>query len=271
MTPSSGGSLADAIPRVDLNKLTQSELLALSLCSCSAFDTRHTEDLVLPQVDRSLFNKSACSKRQTYSRLGRHHHRTHRFPPASSPKPISSADPANRAVVHYLKCFLQNPNSISPPPPPSSLPTQPTGPTLEQRTDLLAHAGNVKSKKGAKADVYMKKRSWAGGVEGDLELVNKNSVVVDFARLEDKGDVVFNEELRSRTVGLESEEEVLGFVRSLEGQWCSRRRKRKYVDANEFGDTLPVGWKLLVALRRRDGHVSLYCRRYVRNKMGFVC
>ncbi|CAH9125665.1 unnamed protein product [Cuscuta epithymum] len=263
MTPSSGGSLADAIPRVDLNKLTQSELLALSLCSCSAFDTRRTEDLVLPQVDRSLFNKSAGSKRQTYSRLGRHHHRTHRSAPASSPKPISSADPANRAVVHYLKCLLQNPNSSSPPPPPSSLPTQPCGQSIEQRTDLLAHAGNGKSKKGAKADVYVKKRSRAGGVEGDLELVNKNSVVVDFATLEDKGDVVFNEELRSRTVGLESEEEVLGFVRSLEGQWCSRRMKRKYVDASDFGDTLPVGWKLLIALRRRDGHVSLYCRRYV--------
>ncbi|CAH9084676.1 unnamed protein product [Cuscuta epithymum] len=263
MTPSSGGSLADAIPRVDLNKLTQSELLALSLCSCSAFDTRRTEDLVLPQVDRSLFNKSAGSKRQTYSRLGRHHHRTHRSAPASSPKPISSADPANRAVVHYLKCLLQNPNSSSPPPPPSSLPTQPCGQSIEQRTDLLAHAGNGKSKKGAKADVYVKKRSRAGGVEGDLELVNKNSVVVDFETLEDKGDVVFNEELRSRTVGLESEEEVLGFVRSLEGQWCSRRMKRKYVDASDFGDTLPVGWKLLIALRRRDGHVSLYCRRYV--------
>ena len=58
--------------------------------------------------------------------------------------------------------------------------------------------------------------------------------------------------------------EVLGFLRNLDGEWGSRRKRRKIVDAGEFGDWLPIGWKLLLGLRRREGRVSIYCRRYVR-------
>ena len=65
-------------------------------------------------------------------------------------------------------------------------------------------------------------------------------------------------------MGLETEEGVLEFLRGLEGQWCSRRKKRKYVDAGDFGDALPIGWKLLLGLRRRDGRVWVYCRRIIR-------
>lgn len=100
------------------------------------------------------------------------------------------------------------------------------------------------------------------GVE--LERVNCKGEVVDLAELESKGDELYNEELKKRTVGLETEDGVLGFLWSLEGQWCSRRKKRKYVDAAMFGDALPVGWKLLLGLRRRDFRVSVYCRRYIR-------
>nr|GMC89679.1 methyl-cpg-binding domain-containing protein 8 [Ipomoea batatas] len=261
------GSGADAIAHVDLNRLAQAELLALSHCSASAFDARRTQDLVLPQIDRSLFNESAGSKRQTYSRLGRHHHRTHlpgRLPSASRTKPNSSSDPDNHAILHYLKYFFQNPNSDSPPPPPPKQPAlaidQKVVSGLPQTAGLPVHAGDGKRKQGAKADGNGNRRLQENL---ELELVNKNGVVVDFAALENNGDEVYSEELRRRTVGLESEEEVLGFVRSLEGQWCSRRRKRKYVDASDFGDALPVGWKLLLALRRRDGHVWVYCRRFI--------
>lgn len=99
------------------------------------------------------------------------------------------------------------------------------------------------------------------GVE--LQRVNCKGVVVDLAELESKGDELYNEELKKRTVGLETEDGVLGFLWSLEGQWCSRRKKRKYVDAGMFEDALPVGWKLLLGLRRRDFRVSVYCRRYI--------
>lgn len=101
------------------------------------------------------------------------------------------------------------------------------------------------------------------GVGIELQRVNGKGEMVDFAELEEKGDELYGDELRRRTAGLETEEVVLGFLRDLEGQWCSRRKKRKYVDAGEFGYVLPVGWMLLLGLRRRDYRVSVYCRRYI--------
>lgn len=95
-----------------------------------------------------------------------------------------------------------------------------------------------------------------------LEIANKNGVVVDFKALEN-GDELYAGEFRRRTVGLESEEQFLGFLGGLEGQWGSRRKKRRIVSACEFGDWLPVGWRLLLALKRKDGRVSVYCRRYI--------
>lgn len=96
----------------------------------------------------------------------------------------------------------------------------------------------------------------------ELEVLNVNGVAVDFAVLETADDL-YGAELRRRTAGTETEEEGLGFFRGLEGQWCSRRKKRRIVDASLFGDWLPVGWKLVLALRRRDGRFSVYCRTYM--------
>lgn len=108
-------------------------------------------------------------------------------------------------------------------------------------------------------------------LEENLEMVNENGEVVDLielAKLEDP----YGEELRRRTVGLErSEENLLGFLRDLGGQWCSRRKKRKIVDAHLLGDALPLGWKLLLGLKRRDGRASVYCRRYIRCVVIILC
>lgn len=101
------------------------------------------------------------------------------------------------------------------------------------------------------------------GVGIELQRVNGKGEMVDFTGLEKNGDELYGDELKRRTAGLETEEAVLGFLRDLEGQWCSRRKKRKYVDASVFGDALPVGWNLLLGLRRRDYRVSVYCRRYI--------
>ncbi|KAK6282313.1 hypothetical protein POUND7_016138 [Theobroma cacao] len=62
-----------------------------------------------------------------------------------------------------------------------------------------------------------------------------------------------------------NEEALFGFMRDLGGQWCSRRRKRRIVNASILGDALPVGWKLLLGLKRREGRASVYCRRYLRH------
>lgn len=95
-------------------------------------------------------------------------------------------------------------------------------------------------------------------------MVNKNGSVVDIVGLGSLEDP-YGEELRRRTEGISANEEaLLGFLRDLGGQWCSRRKKRKIVDADLLGDTLPVGWKLLLGLKRREGRASVYCRRYIR-------
>lgn len=100
--------------------------------------------------------------------------------------------------------------------------------------------------------------------ERGLEIVNKNGVAVDLVALGGLEDP-YAEELKRRTEGMAgSEEALLGFMRDLGGQWCSRRRKRKIVDASIFGDVLPVGWKLLLGLKRKEGRASVYCRRYIR-------
>lgn len=94
-------------------------------------------------------------------------------------------------------------------------------------------------------------------------MVNKNGSVVDIVGLGSMEDP-YGEELRRRTEGMSANEEaLLGFLRDLGGQWCSRRKKRKIVDADLLGDTLPVGWKLLLGLKRREGRASVYCRRYI--------
>lgn len=120
-----------------------------------------------------------------------------------------------------------------------------------------------KRKRGRKS-----KENLGSSVEGretGLETVNKNKngVVVDLERLADLDDP-FGEELRKRTEGMTGNEEaLLGFMRDLGGEWCSRRRRRKIVDASILGDALPVGWKLLLGLKRKEGRASIYCRRYI--------
>nr|XP_016502220.1 PREDICTED: uncharacterized protein LOC107820446 isoform X1 [Nicotiana tabacum]XP_016502221.1 PREDICTED: uncharacterized protein LOC107820446 isoform X1 [Nicotiana tabacum] len=266
------GPKLESLSHIDISKLSQSELHALSLCSDSAYDLRRTNDVVIPQLDRSLFNESAGSRRQTYSRLRHQHHRSRvpgLHPSTSKPKPPSSSDPENHSIMHFLKFFIHNPNSDTPPPPPPPLPppplpppiTQPAISGVQEKTLLLMNDREKNRKRGRKAKDKMKLKENDVGVE--VEIVNKNGEVVDLKKLENNGDELYSGELEKRTAGLQSEEEVLGFVRDLEGAWCSRRKRRKYVDASGFGDTLPVGWKLLLALRRRDGRVWVYCRRYV--------
>ncbi|KAJ8572515.1 hypothetical protein K7X08_009026 [Anisodus acutangulus] len=263
------GPKLEALAHIDISKLSQSELHALSLCSDSAYDLRRTNDVVIPQIDRSLFNESAGSRRQTYSRLRHQHHRSRvpgHHPSTSQPKPGPTSHPENHAILHFLKYFIHNPNSNSPPPPSPPLPppppvpspaTQPDTTGIQEKTLLLMNKCDKKRKRGRKPKDNKKLK------ENGVEVVNKNGEVVDLTNLESNGDKLYNGELEKRTVGLKTGEEVLGFVRDLEGQWCSRRKRRKYVDASGFGDILPIGWQLLLALRRRDNHIWVYCRRYV--------
>ncbi|GER55528.1 methyl binding domain protein [Striga asiatica] len=263
----SGGIRVDDLKRIHIGELSQSELQVLSSCSGSAFNVRRTDDVVTPQIDRSLFNESAGSRRQTYSRL---HDRSHsRLPgPHHSLKPHrhpqSSSDPVTHSIVYFLKHFLNgNYNPPLPPPPPVEHPE-----AVAVQIDGLGYLGlqensKIKRKRMRRGKIMNKRKLLENGVRVELQGVNARGEVVDFAELEEKGDELYSAELQKRTLGLETEEDVQGFLSGLEGQWCSRRKKRKYVDASLFGYVLPIGWKLLLGLRRRDYRVSVYCRRCI--------
>ncbi|XP_076884652.1 uncharacterized protein LOC143533909 [Bidens hawaiensis] len=96
----------------------------------------------------------------------------------------------------------------------------------------------------------------------DREIVNCRGVEVDLTslgRLEDP----YGPEIRSRTEGLSTADELLGFLRGLNGQWGTTRKKRRVVDASQFGDFLPKGWRLSLCIKKKEGRVWLFCRRYI--------
>ncbi|KAK4750031.1 hypothetical protein SAY87_027480 [Trapa incisa] len=270
---------------VDMSKLTQSELQTLSLRSSSSSLGRRagsSDYFFLPKIDRSIFNESAGSRRQTYSlpdsgfssssavAAAGHHHRNRvagQFPIHKVPSIALDDDPENRenrAIIRILKHYI----SLNPSPsfahidliPPSLL--APVGITSDH---FESFGGNRKRKRSrkprAKMNLNAEHRNELEPL-GTSDMKNKNGVEVDIDALADLEDP-YAEEFRKRTEGLQSEEELLSFLRDLGGEWGSRRKRRKIVDAGIFGDFLPVGWKLLLGLRRREGHASIYCRRYV--------
>ncbi|KAH7575597.1 hypothetical protein ACOSP7_004654 [Xanthoceras sorbifolium] len=252
----------ESLPIIDMTTLTQSELRALSLCSTTLFDLDHLDDVVIPIIDRSLFNESAGSRRQTFSRPTtttthhhhHHHHLRHRIAgllPSNKP-PVSSLPPhldpdhlENRTILSFLK---------------QSLSQSPEFRDIECL--FAANSGEnehvlKKRKRGRKPKTKVK------SLEENLEIVNQNGAVVDIVGLGSLEDP-YGEELRRRTEGIGgNEEKLLDFLKDLGGQWCSRRKKRKIVDADLLGNALPVGWKLLLGLKRREGRASVYCRRYI--------
>ncbi|XP_039063027.1 uncharacterized protein LOC120207668 isoform X2 [Hibiscus syriacus] len=277
----------DSLPTVDLTTLTQSELLALSLCSPTAFDLHRSDNLVIPSIDRSSFNESAGSRRQTFSRpspnshhSSHHHHHhhplRHRIPGfLPSPKPATPFPPhhdpeaqENRSIISSLKVSLKshpefqhldfNSPSSSPKDANVSYGMRDALVNFEIK-DAMISLG--KRKRGR--HLNMQAVNSEEERERGLEIVNKNGVAVDLVALGGLEDP-FAEELKRRTEGMAGNEEaLLVFMRDLGGQWCSRRRRRKIVNASIFGDVLPVGWMLLLGLKRKEGRASVYCRRYI--------
>ncbi|BBG95761.1 methyl-CPG-binding domain 8 protein, partial [Prunus dulcis] len=101
----------DSLPLIDLRLLSQSDLYSLSLTSSSSLSNptrRFDDDVLIPKIDRSVFNESAGSRKQTYSRL-RLAPRNSQFPipnPKSQPTPFShsqSRDPETRQIISLLK------------------------------------------------------------------------------------------------------------------------------------------------------------------------
>ncbi|KAK7328142.1 hypothetical protein VNO77_22238 [Canavalia gladiata] len=234
---------------IDSTTLSQSEIYALSLSSLSSLSAFN--DLVTPKIDPSLFNESAGSRRQTYCRpQSSPTGRRHRLPgllPAPKPPPLPAHDPENRVIIDYLKQLIREDPKFDQ--------VELAQPSVSEQTEGVLPR---KRKRGRKPKVKVHLEECYRG----MEIVNKNGVAIDLSALANADDP-FAFELRRRTEGLRNEEELLGFLRDLPGQWGSRRKKRRIVDAADFGDVLPLRWKLLLGLKRKDGRAWIYCRRYI--------
>ncbi len=99
--------------------------------------------------------------------------------------------------------------------------------------------------------------------EMEMERVNEKGDVVDVAALGNVDDL-YGEELKRRTEGLQTKADLLGFLSGLNGEWMSWRKNRRIVPASDFGHALPRGWKLMLSIKKKVGHVWLHCRRYIR-------
>ncbi|XP_027338094.1 uncharacterized protein LOC113852032 [Abrus precatorius] len=245
----------ESLACIDSTTLSQSELYALSL---SSFHIRSTHHLVTPKIDPTLFNESAGSRRQTYSRpqssptLRRR--RLAGLLPAPKPPLLPAHDPENaenRVIIDYLKQLIREDPKFDQ--------VELCVPQQRPEPDAVRFGnGERKRKRGRKPKVKVHLEECYRG----MEIVNRNGVAIDLSALAN-ADNPFAEELRRRTEGLCNEEELLGFLRDLPGQWGSRRKKRRIVDAADFGDVLPLRWKLLLGLKRKDGRAWIYCRRYI--------
>ncbi|XP_031376394.1 uncharacterized protein LOC116192098 isoform X2 [Punica granatum] len=280
----------ESLPLIDLRLLSQSELYSLSLLSSPSPSSSSScqDDVVIPipKIDRSVFNESAGSRKQTYFRL-RLAPRTTSNPP-HPPAPISRQknpepfEEENSRIISLLKGLFY-PHAESEPP----LPTTP-----EDESSLIAVPVRYDESVPETSDSVLqsipigvvdlgfcnRKRGRPRKPEASLvnfESLSEGKEVLAFEGDEDEnstekgkavevGDLdLFEDELRRRTEGMRTEEELSGFLRGLSGEWGSRRKKRKIVDARSLGDVLPNGWKLLLSIKNDRDRVWLGCSRYI--------
>ncbi|WOK96251.1 hypothetical protein Cni_G04958 [Canna indica] len=279
-------SASEVIPVVDLRFLSQEEISSLSLSCPNAFDLCRSDDVVAPKIDRSVFNESAGSRKQTYSRLRLDPHNPDPTAPSIvasrrprglfSPPPPSSCSSSSSAVAPVNHSLTEAGNTDDDDPGRHEnlqivyylrqlfARGVPAPRTQTQSTPITAHGiPNVTNISGPQLQVPDRAEFPLVEVDGgDREVLNRKDETVDLIALGQKMDP-FADELRRRTVGLTTEEQLLDFMSGFDGQWGSRRRRRRIVDASVFGDHLPRGWKLLLSLKRKEGEVWVYCRRYI--------
>lgn len=276
---------SEVVPVVDLRLLSQAEIHSLALSCPNAYDLRRSDDVVIPKIDPAIFNESAGSHKQTYSRFRLAPHK----PDPASPSTVASRRPRghfsstssssaaplepsfveagnadddergrqeNVKIISYLRQLFA-PEEASP----QTLPTSISDPA--QGNLIIDGSGLQNPDKGNPAMVVLE--------DEDRGILNEKGEAVDLLALSQKVDP-FAEVLRQRTKGLTTEQQLLDFMSGFDGQWGSRRRKRRIVCASELGDDLPRGWKLLLSLKRKEGEVWVYCRRYVRfsSSLSFV-
>ncbi|KQJ98680.2 hypothetical protein BRADI_3g38747v3 [Brachypodium distachyon] len=239
----------EMVPVVDLRVLSQSDLDALAVASAHAVapgSSPDAEPLPPLKIDRAVFNESAGSRKQTFTRLrlGNAAGSSSSAPTAIDTSPPATApsagnDPGNNLIAYHLRSLFARDDPSrpsSPPPPPETL--------------ALALLGTSHSPPRSPSP------------DPDRQTTNSKGISVDLVRLAEL-DGLYDEELGKRTAGLMSEAELMGFIKGLGGKWVSQRKKRKFVDASFFGDHLPSGWKLQLGLKRKARQAWVHCLSYV--------
>ncbi|KAK4748497.1 hypothetical protein SAY87_015083 [Trapa incisa] len=258
-------------PPIDLRLFTQSELYSISRRSiaCPSPSSQDEAVVPIPKIDRSVFNESSGSRRQTYFRLrlaprttGNHPHPT---AAVSRQKTLGPFEEENSRIIFLLKALFAPHDESNP-----SIPDRPEDGgslmaviipicvvDLGRGNQKLERPKMVSTSPPSFENLSVEKESLAFE-DNEGEKSNKKSILGvagELHRLE--------EELRWRTEGMRTEEELSGFLRGLSREWGSRRKKRKIVDARSFGDVLPIGWKLLLSIKNDGDQVWLGCSRYI--------
>ncbi|OEL31673.1 hypothetical protein BAE44_0007307 [Dichanthelium oligosanthes] len=233
----------ELLPVVDLRALAQSDLDSLAAASAHALAPRSCPDAdPLPplKIDRAVFNESAGSRKQTFSRLRLGTAASSSSPsarPTSAQPSTARNDPDSNLVAYQLRrLFVPDDPSLPPSSEPQTLALALTGPS-----------------------------SPSPPPDPDQETTNAKGISVDLVRLAGIADP-YDAELQRRTAGMALETELQGFIASVAGKWASQRQRRKFVDASFFGDHLPRGWKLQLGLKRKGGTVWVHCFSYVSPK-----
>ncbi|XP_061345942.1 uncharacterized protein LOC133291657 [Gastrolobium bilobum] len=289
-TAESSNDQIQSLPLIDLRLLSQSELYTLSLSAATHLHRRSDDDSVIPKIDRSVFNESAGSRKQTFSRLRlAPRNKQNSSVPASSsfhiplriPEPV---DEENSQIIALLQQLfgvesLRNakrhddddrlvPVQVEfkqPSPESAVFPYQNIPIDVVNSDQRKRKRGRPRKKENSETLLEEEPRKVDEDGDGDgkaVAMVNERGFVADAVRLADSGDP-FGEELKRRTQGLETESQLLEFLESLNGEWGSQRKKRRIIQASYLGDLLPTGWKIVLCLMRRAGRASVVCRRYV--------
>jgi hypothetical protein len=225
----------EMLPVLDLRALSQSDLDALAAASAHALAPGSCPDAdPLPplKINRAVFNESAGSRKQTFSRL--------RLGTATATATASSSSPSVRSISAQSSTVLNDP----------------------ERNLVTYHLRRL----FVPDDPSLTDPQTLAPIESpdpDRETTNAKGISVDLLRL--AGMMApYDAELQRGTAAMASETELQGFIASVAGKWLSPRKRRKNVDASFFGDHLPRGWKLQLGLKRKGGAVWVHCFSYVR-------
>lgn len=101
----------------------------------------------------------------------------------------------------------------------------------------------------------------------DLNLADKNNAIIQVSPVAAESGCSSTEQfvpqLKRKFQPFETEDELQDFFEKVGGNWASQRKKRKIVDAEEFCEGFPKGWKLLLGVRKKESRFLIECRKYI--------